>query len=104
MVKMIMYYFPRFRTETVTGTTKQASISTIGSFLRNQSFPKNWHRAAAPVTGEILGSTSNQVFAAVPIFAGHNDAQGNFVPDTPPPAPFDDNPVSLNLAFFRPSC
>ncbi|KAJ7869381.1 Chloroperoxidase [Mycena leptocephala] len=74
------------------GTTKQASISTIGSFLRNQSFPKNWHRAAAPVTGEILGSTSNQVFAAVPIFAGHNDAQGNFVPDTPPPAPFDDNP------------
>ncbi|KAJ7869383.1 hypothetical protein B0H13DRAFT_2350975 [Mycena leptocephala] len=74
------------------GTTKQASISTIGSFLRNQSFPKNWHRAAAPVTGEILGSTSNQIFAAVPIFAGHNDAQGNFVPDTPPPAPFDDNP------------
>ncbi|KAF7359671.1 Cloroperoxidase [Mycena venus] len=74
------------------GTTKQASISTIGSFLRNQSFPQNWHRAAAPVTGEILGQTSSQLDAAIPIFAGHNDAQGNFVPDTPPPAPFDANP------------
>ncbi|KAJ7800964.1 hypothetical protein B0H14DRAFT_3490102 [Mycena olivaceomarginata] len=74
------------------GTTKQASISTIGSFLRNQSFPQNWHRAAAPVTGEILGQTSSQLAAAIPIFSGHNDAQGNFVPDTPPPAPFDDNP------------
>ncbi|KAJ6524585.1 Chloroperoxidase [Mycena vulgaris] len=74
------------------GTTKQASISTIGSFLRNQSFPQNWHRAAAPVTGEILSNTSNQLAAAIPIFAGHNDAQGNFVPDTPPPAPFDANP------------
>ncbi|KAJ6517650.1 hypothetical protein DFH09DRAFT_1428771 [Mycena vulgaris] len=74
------------------GTTKQASISTIGSFLRNQSFPQNWHRAAAPVTGEILSDTSSQLSAAIPIFAGHNDAQGNFVPDTPPPAPFDANP------------
>ncbi|KAF8192280.1 Chloroperoxidase [Mycena galopus ATCC 62051] len=78
------------------GTTQQASISTIGSFLRNQSFPQNWHRAAAPVTGGILGNTSNQVAAqvaaAIPVFAGHNDAQGNFVPDTPPPAPFDANP------------
>ncbi|KAJ6458815.1 Chloroperoxidase [Mycena vulgaris] len=73
------------------GTTKQASISTIGSFLRNQSFPQNWHRAAAPVTGGILSSTSSQLAAAIPIFAGHNDAQGNFVPDTPPPAPFDAN-------------
>ncbi|KAJ7289784.1 hypothetical protein C8J57DRAFT_1278410 [Mycena rebaudengoi] len=79
-------------TETVTGTTKQASISTIGSFLRNQTFPPNWHRAAAPVTGEILSETSSQLAAAIPIFAGHNDAEGNFVPDTPPPAPFDANP------------
>jgi hypothetical protein len=86
------------------GTTKQASISTIGSFLRNQSFPQNWHRAAAPVTGEDLGNTSGQLFGAIPIFAGHNDAQGNFVPDTPPPAPFDAHPVSLDLACFRPSC
>ncbi|KAJ7466350.1 Chloroperoxidase [Mycena latifolia] len=74
------------------GTTKQASISTMGSFLRNQSFPQNWHRAAAPVTGEILSNTRDQVAAAIPIFAGHNDAQGNFVADTPPPAPFDANP------------
>ncbi|KAJ6460606.1 Chloroperoxidase [Mycena sanguinolenta] len=73
------------------GTTKQASISTIGSFLRNQSFPANWHRAAAPVTPDILSNTSSQLSAAIPIFAGHNDAQGNFIPDTPPPAPFDAN-------------
>jgi hypothetical protein len=88
----------------VTGTTKQASISTIGSFLRNQTFPKNWHRAAAPVTGGILGDTSGQLFEAIPIFAGHNDAQGNFVPDTPPPAPFDASPVRINLSFLWPCC
>ncbi|KAF8191085.1 Chloroperoxidase [Mycena galopus ATCC 62051] len=53
------------------GTTKEASISTIGS--------KASHK---------IGT----VLAAISIFAGHNDAQGNFVPDTPPPAPFDANP------------
>ncbi|KAF7328405.1 Cloroperoxidase [Mycena venus] len=74
------------------GTTKQSSISTIGSFLRNQSFPQNWHRAAAPVTGDMLANTSLALYEAIPIFVGHNDAQGNFVPDTPPPAPFDANP------------
>jgi hypothetical protein len=56
------------------------------------------------VTGEILSETSSQLAAAIPIFAGHNDAEGNFVPDTPPPAPFDANPVSLSLAFFWSSC
>ncbi|KAJ7258284.1 hypothetical protein C8J57DRAFT_1341595 [Mycena rebaudengoi] len=86
------HFTPTRFTEIVTGTTKQASISTIGSLLRNRRFPKNWHRAAAPVSSEILSNTSNQLFVAIPIFAGHNDAQGNFVPDTPPPAPFDAHP------------
>ncbi|KAJ7278697.1 Chloroperoxidase [Mycena rebaudengoi] len=66
------------------GTTKQASLSTIGSFLRNQTFPPNWHRAAAPVTGADILATSTPVFLELAPFAGHNDAQGNFVPDAPP--------------------
>ncbi|KAJ6474113.1 Chloroperoxidase [Mycena vulgaris] len=70
--------------------TRFAASFTEISFLLD--FPQNWHRAAAPVTGEILSNTSSQLAAAIPIFAGHNDAQGNFVPDTPPPAPFDANP------------
>ncbi|KAJ6524660.1 hypothetical protein DFH09DRAFT_1189432, partial [Mycena vulgaris] len=70
--------------------TRFAASFTEISFLLD--FPQNWHRAAAPVTGEMLSHTSNQLAAAIPIFAGHNDAQGNFVPDTPPPAPFDANP------------
>jgi len=73
------------------GTTKQSSISTIGSFLRNQTFPPNWHRAAAPVTAEILGTTAEQLAEVIPIFVGHNDAQGNFVPDPPFPAPFNES-------------
>ncbi|KAJ6534230.1 hypothetical protein B0H19DRAFT_1185571 [Mycena capillaripes] len=71
-----------------TPTRFAASFTEISFFL---NFPQNWHRAAAPVTSEILSNTSSQLAAAIPIFAGHNDAQGNFVPDTPPPAPFDAN-------------
>ncbi|KAJ7261525.1 Chloroperoxidase [Mycena rebaudengoi] len=79
------------------GTTKQASISTIGSFLRNQTFPPNWHRAAAPVTGSDLGEISGHLFEAIPIVAGHNDAQGNYVPDELPPAPFN---ASAGCGFY----
>ncbi|KAJ7627242.1 hypothetical protein FB45DRAFT_868475 [Roridomyces roridus] len=74
------------------GTTNQSSLSTVGSFLRNQTFPSNWHRAAGPVS---LGGLSGEIQAGVDpniVVASHNDAQGNLVPDTPPPAPFDANP------------
>ncbi|KAJ7627233.1 Chloroperoxidase [Roridomyces roridus] len=82
------------------GTTNQASLSTLGSFLRNQTFPPNWNRAPAPVLSKIT-STANQVRTAVasniPLFAGHNDENGNFVPDAPPPAPFNS---SITCAFY----
>ncbi|KAJ7627243.1 Chloroperoxidase [Roridomyces roridus] len=82
------------------GTTNQSSLSTIGSFFRNQTFPPNWHRAAAPVSGLVLGGTALAIQAGVDpsiVVASHNDAQGNLVPDTPPPAPFDAN---LGCGFY----
>ncbi|KAJ7627235.1 Chloroperoxidase [Roridomyces roridus] len=74
------------------GTTNQSSISTIGSFFRNQTFPENWHRAAGPVTGGFLSAISANIQAGIDpnlTVAAHNDASGNLVPDTPPPAPFN---------------
>ncbi|KAJ6612029.1 Chloroperoxidase [Mycena sp. CBHHK59/15] len=68
------------------GTTKLATKRIITSFFMNQTFPKNWFRAAAPVLGTpIIG----EIAAALPQWVpGHND-EGVFVADPPPPAPFN---------------
>ncbi|KAJ7655394.1 Chloroperoxidase [Mycena rosella] len=58
------------------GTTKQATLSIIGSFFRNQTFPPNWFRAASPVTGAIVANTVSQIVAAIPVQPGRNNAQG----------------------------
>ncbi|KAJ7647750.1 Chloroperoxidase [Roridomyces roridus] len=71
------------------GTTKQATLSIIGSFFRNQTFPDQWFRAAAPVTGAINGVAAAQIKAAIPLQPGRNNAQGVFVADPPPPAPWN---------------
>ncbi|KAF7352166.1 Cloroperoxidase [Mycena venus] len=71
------------------GTTKQATLPIIGSFLRNETFPPNWSRAAAPVTGGFNAATVNQILAAIPTPPGRNNAQGVYVADPIPPAPFN---------------
>ncbi|KAF7314220.1 Cloroperoxidase [Mycena kentingensis (nom. inval.)] len=71
------------------GTTKEASLSTIGSFFRNQTFPENWFRAAAPVTGAASAATVNLIMAGVGIVPGRNNANGVYVPDPLPPAPWN---------------
>ncbi|KAF8146848.1 Chloroperoxidase [Mycena galopus ATCC 62051] len=71
------------------GTTKQASLSAIGSFFRNQTFPQNWFRAAVPVTGAINGLTATEILDAIPIAPGRNNAQGVYVADPAPPPPFN---------------
>ncbi|KAJ7772047.1 Chloroperoxidase [Mycena maculata] len=71
------------------GTTKQASLSTIGSFFRNQTFPENWFRPAELVTGAINGATASAIMAAIPVPPGRNNAQGVFVTDPAPPPPFN---------------
>ncbi|KAJ6533618.1 Chloroperoxidase [Mycena capillaripes] len=71
------------------GTTKQATLSIIGSFFRNQTFPPNWFRAASPVTGSIAGADTAQILAAIPIPPGRNNAQGDYVADPAPPPPFN---------------
>lgn len=52
------------------------------------------------MTGSDLGEISGHLFEAIPIVAGHNDAQGNYVPDELPPAPFNASAVSLGHFFF----
>ncbi|KAJ7127464.1 hypothetical protein C8R43DRAFT_1134716 [Mycena crocata] len=78
-----------------TGTTKQATKRIITSFFMNQTFPENWFRAAAPVLG---GPIPGQIAAALPQWVpGHNDENGVFVADPPPPAPFN---VSTGCAVY----
>ncbi|KAF7310009.1 Cloroperoxidase [Mycena indigotica] len=79
------------------GTTKEASLSTIGSFFRNQTFPANWHRAAAPVTGAVNAPALNQIIAGVGIQPGRNNLDGVFVADPPLPFPFN---TSLACAAY----
>ncbi|KAJ7609715.1 Chloroperoxidase [Mycena polygramma] len=77
---LIMSVFPN-------GTTKQATKRIISSFFMNQTFPENWHRAAAPVLGS---PTPAEITAALPEWVpGHNDENGVFVADPPAPAPFN---------------
>ncbi|KAK7057640.1 Cloroperoxidase [Favolaschia claudopus] len=71
------------------GTTKQATLPIIASFFRNQTFPRNWFRAASPVTGAIINATVSQIKAAIPTSPGRNNAQGMFVADPDPPPPFN---------------
>ncbi|KAJ7496831.1 Chloroperoxidase [Mycena latifolia] len=71
------------------GTTKQATLTIISSFFRNQTFPPNWFRAASPVTGALIADTMSQLIAAVPIQPGRNDASGVYVADPAPPPPFN---------------
>ncbi|KAJ7066373.1 Chloroperoxidase [Mycena amicta] len=71
------------------GTTKEASLSTIGSFFRNQTFPANWNRPAAPVTGAQNAATIGQIIASVGLQPGRNNADGVYVADPAPPFPFN---------------
>ncbi|KAJ7650727.1 Chloroperoxidase [Roridomyces roridus] len=71
------------------GTTQQATLPIVGSFFRNQTFPENWHRAAAPVTAAANAVIENALLAAIPLKPGRNNAQGVFVADPPPPPPFN---------------
>ncbi|KAJ7114656.1 Chloroperoxidase [Mycena crocata] len=77
------------------GTTKQATKRIMTSFFMEQRFPDNWFRAASPnQSSAIFG----QLAAALPEWPpGHNDENGVFVVDPPPPAPFN---VSLGCAAY----
>ncbi|KAJ7072778.1 hypothetical protein C8F01DRAFT_1243802 [Mycena amicta] len=78
------------------GTTKQATLPIIGSFLRNQTFPQNWFRPIAPTTG---AQSALAIFQGLPfsIFPGHNDENGVYVADPPLPAPFN---TSLSCGVY----
>ncbi|KAJ7114332.1 Chloroperoxidase [Mycena epipterygia] len=81
------FAIPIRRLNLVFGTTKQATKRIISSFFMNQTFPENWFRAAAPVLGSPI---PGEIAAALPQWVpGHNDENGVFVADPPPPAPFN---------------
>ncbi|KAJ7199616.1 hypothetical protein GGX14DRAFT_467624, partial [Mycena pura] len=67
----------------------QSTLPIIGSFLRNQTFPANWFRAGAPVTSAVVGPHTAAIEAALPFPPGRNNAQGVYVADPLPPAPFN---------------
>jgi hypothetical protein len=50
----------------VSGTDGVLSVETMGSFFRNQTFPKNWHRRATPGTFEVVGYFSGDIFLVHP--------------------------------------
>jgi hypothetical protein len=64
------------------GTTGILSRETLTSIFRDQRFPKNWHRRAAPASFEIVSNTTGLVFLETPmsVIPGSND-NGVFTPD-----------------------
>jgi hypothetical protein len=54
----------------------------MGSFFRNQSFPKNWHRRANPGNFDIVGEYVDAIQEVhTDVVPGANNDQGVFVPD-----------------------
>ncbi|KAJ7595404.1 hypothetical protein C8J56DRAFT_1159892 [Mycena floridula] len=71
------------------GTNQQIDMLTFGSFFRNESFPPNWYRAPSPQFANVTGAVGAQVIAGLGQVPGRNNAQGVYVADPIPPAPFD---------------
>ncbi|KAJ7251681.1 hypothetical protein C8J57DRAFT_1666003 [Mycena rebaudengoi] len=65
--------------------------------LAQSKLPPKLAPCGSPGDGRGPRKYQRPTFGAIPIFAGHNDAQGNFVPDTPPPTPFDAHPMPGGL-------
>ncbi|KAJ7072784.1 Chloroperoxidase [Mycena amicta] len=78
------------------GTTQQATLPIIGSFLRNQTFPQNWFRPMAPTSG---GQSATAIMQGLSftIGPGRNDENGVYVEDPPLPAPFN---ASLSCGVY----
>ncbi|KAF7354113.1 Cloroperoxidase [Mycena venus] len=71
------------------GTTNQSTLPIIASFMRNQTFPPNWYRAASPISGSTNAKVTAEIQAAIPILPGRKNAQGVYVADPAPPFPFN---------------
>ncbi|KAF7297944.1 Heme-thiolate peroxidase [Mycena chlorophos] len=71
-------------------TTNQATLPIVGSFMRNETFPQNWFRPAAPKTG---GESALAILEGlqIKVVPGHNDENGVYVADAPLPAPFNNS-------------
>lgn len=72
------------------------SVEIMGSFFRNQTFPKNWHRRANAAGFDLVTDYGNVIQGVHPeVLPGANNAQGVYVLDnltdvgvldfTPPP-------------------
>jgi len=81
------------------GTDEVLTVETMGSFFRNQTFPKNWHRRASAADINFVGEYANVIQAVHPdVIPGANNDQGVYVPEnTTEPCPLYDNLASDNL-------
>ncbi|KAF7327276.1 Cloroperoxidase [Mycena kentingensis (nom. inval.)] len=72
------------------GTTSEASLPVIGSFLRNQTFPENWFRPATERTGGEHADAIREGVTArgLTVLAGHTE-NGEYILEKPAPAPFN---------------
>ena len=64
------------------GTDGVLSVEIMGSFFRNQTFPKNWHRRANAAGFDIVTDYGNIIQEVHPeVLPGANNAQGVYVLD-----------------------
>jgi len=81
------------------GTDGVLSVETMGSFFRNQTFPKNWHRRASAGGFDVVGQFAGDIEGFhLDVLPGANNAQGVYVVDNiTEPCPLYDNLASDNL-------
>jgi hypothetical protein len=78
-----------------TGTDNILSVQEMGSFFRNQTFPKNWYRRAKAAGGAVVSEYINDIYVVHPgVLPGANNPQGIYVPDNVTVSPF---PIHLLL-------
>jgi hypothetical protein len=65
------------------GRTNETSVRQMTSFFQNQTFGDNFFRRQGPAGSAILGPVATAVRNAHPVPPGANDANGNYIIDTP---------------------
>jgi hypothetical protein len=66
------------------GRTNQTSVAQMTTFFQNQTFGDNFYKRQGPAGIPVFGPIVTAVRGAHPIPPGANDANGNYVIDTPP--------------------
>jgi hypothetical protein len=88
-------------TNKLLGRTNTTSMKQLKSFFQNQTFGPNFYRRGAPAGITLLGPLSSEIRDAHPIAAGKNDANGNYILDTPASTNFvSANPIMEGILTY----